>query len=105
MMADEVLENLKMWPSDPVCVAAARRVEKDGDEIERQGSHISHLEADNARLKEQVASLQASSGYEASIAQVENERLEALLRRWIIWNGEDRHHDLLDESRRALEAK
>jgi hypothetical protein len=33
------------------------------------------------------------------------ERLKALLRRWIIWNGEDRHHDLLDESRRALEAK
>jgi hypothetical protein len=34
-MADEVLKNLKMWISDPLCVDAARRIEDDGAEIER----------------------------------------------------------------------
>lgn len=38
---------------------------------------VAELRAEVERLKEQVASLQASSGYEASIAQVEIERLEA----------------------------
>jgi hypothetical protein len=34
--------------------------------------------------------------------EAEIERLKALLRRWIEWNGEGRHHDLLDESRRQM---
>lgn len=34
-MADEVLENLRMWTSDPLCDAAAKRIESDGKEIER----------------------------------------------------------------------
>jgi hypothetical protein len=38
------------------------------------------LRAEIERLREQVASLQASSGYEASIAQVEIARLRAALR-------------------------
>jgi hypothetical protein len=36
------------------------------------------------RLRERVAALQASSGYEASIAQVEIERLRALLQELIV---------------------
>jgi hypothetical protein len=47
MMADEVLENLKMWPSDPVCVAAARRVEKDGAEIERLTAFLHRISGAN----------------------------------------------------------
>ena len=34
-MTDEVLENLKMWSVDPLCVAAAKRIEGDAAEIER----------------------------------------------------------------------
>ena len=39
-----------------------------------------NAEAEIERLKEEVASLRASSGYEASIAQLEIERLRAALR-------------------------
>jgi dynactin complex subunit len=39
---------------------------------------IRELDEEIERLREQLASLQASSGYEAAIAQVEIERLRAL---------------------------
>ncbi len=43
-MADEILENLKMWTADPLCVAAAKRVEDAATEIER-------LRAENDKLR------------------------------------------------------
>lgn len=48
-------------------------------EIRRLGIAMGVQADDNERLREQVAALQASSGYEASIAQVEIERLRAAL--------------------------
>jgi hypothetical protein len=68
------------------------------------------LRADNERLREQVAALQASSGYEASIAQVEIERLRAELddARLMIaeWQRKaDRRADRIAELEAALEPK
>lgn len=52
------------------------------------------------RLREQVAALQASSGYEASIAQVEIERLRAVLAKIGKWGDHTGEWAL-----RALEPK
>jgi hypothetical protein len=63
--------------------------------------------AENERLREQVAALQASSGYEASIAQVEIERLRAennMLRSLIVDAPTEAERDELI-ARRALENK
>jgi hypothetical protein len=43
--------------------------------LDRDKELLAEAAAEIERLREQVASLQASSGYEASIAQVEIERL------------------------------
>lgn len=45
------------------------------DMVDQMSIENTALRAENQRLLEQLASLQASSGYEASIAQVEIERL------------------------------
>jgi hypothetical protein len=63
---------------------------------------IVQLEADNERLREQVASLQASSGYEASIAQVEIERQRTLHR--ISIDGRDEIERGLREDNERLRA-
>jgi predicted RNase H-like nuclease (RuvC/YqgF family) len=68
--------------------------------IATKDDEILSLRAEIERLREQVASLQASSGYEASIAQVEIERLKAALRECASYGGNV--HEIV---RRALEGK
>lgn len=42
-MADEVLENLKMWTVDPLCVAAVKRIEGAAADIEQLRTALSAL--------------------------------------------------------------
>ena len=75
---------------------------------------LADVRADATLLREQVASLQASSGYEACIAQVENDRLRAEFKRFmdVCAGGTQRGRAmvLIEEAdwtraRRALEPK
>ena len=65
---------------------------------------MNKLRSENERLRERVAELQATSGYEASIAQVEIDRLRAALQR-IADDGKNCQDYCRNQARRALEPK
>ena len=81
----DIVERLRdIYATHPIVVEAAAEIERLTAEVTQDHALLVASAKEIERLRERVASLQASSGYEASIAQAEIERLRAEIERLVM---------------------